>query len=62
MPEKTIAKAEKENKHLHLQACLECIRTFTRLVYSADIITGAEALATQKRLSTLLSHKLKREY
>ena len=45
MPEKTIAKAEKENKDLYLQACLEIGRTFTDMVYSADRIPGAEALA-----------------
>ena len=32
------------------------------MVYSTDIITGVEALAAQKRLSALLSYKLKREY
>ena len=32
------------------------------MVYSADGIPGAEALATHKRLSALLSYKLKREY
>ena len=32
------------------------------MVYSANGITGAEALAAYKRLSTLLSYKLKREY
>ena len=32
------------------------------MVYSADGILGAEALAAQKRLSTLLSYKLKQEY
>ena len=32
------------------------------MVYSADGIPGAEALAVQKRLSTLLSYKLKQEY
>ena len=32
------------------------------MVYSADGIPGAEALAAQKRLSALLSYKLKREY
>ena len=32
------------------------------MVYSADRIPGAEALTTQKRLATLLSYKLKREY
>ena len=32
------------------------------MVYSADIITGAEALAAQKRLAALLGYKLKWEY
>ena len=32
------------------------------MVYSADGIPGAEALAAQKWLSALLSYKLKREY
>ena len=32
------------------------------MVYSADRITGAEALVAQKILATLLRYKLKREY
>ena len=32
------------------------------MVYSADRIPGAEALAAQKRLAALLSYKQKREY
>ena len=32
------------------------------MVYSSDVIPGAEALATQKILAALLSYKLKREY
>ena len=32
------------------------------MVYSADRIPGAEAVATQKRLAALLSYKLKCEY
>ena len=35
-PEKVLAKSEKENKDLYLQACLEHIRTFTPMVYSTD--------------------------
>ena len=61
-PEKALAKAEKEKKDLYLQACLERRRTFTSMVYSADGIPGAEALAAQKRIATLLRYKLKREY
>ena len=32
------------------------------MAYSADRITGAEALAAQKILAALLSYKLKQEY
>ena len=35
-PEKALAKAVKKKKDLYLQACLECIRTFTPMVYSED--------------------------
>ena len=51
-----------EKKDLYLQACLERRRTFTSMVYSADGIPGAKALAAQKRLAALLRYKLKREY
>ena len=61
-PEKALAKAEKEKKHLYLKACLELRRTFTPMVYSAEGIAGEEALAAQKRLATLISYKLKWEY
>ena len=61
-PEKDLAKAEKENKDLYFQACLERRRTFTHMVYSADGIPGAEALAAYKRLAALLSYKLKRKH
>ena len=61
-PEKALAKAEKENKDLYLQACLKHRRTFTPMIYYADGIPGAEALASHKRLAALLSYKLKQEY
>ena len=41
---------------------MDCIRTFTPMVYSADRIPGAEALAAQTRLAALISYKLKQEY
>ena len=62
MPEKALAKAEKKNKDLHLQACLERRRTFTPMVYSTDGIPGAETLAVQNRSAALLRYKLNREY
>ena len=46
---------------LYLQACLERRRTFIAMVYSADRIPGAEALAAQKRLAALFKYKLKQE-
>ena len=58
-PEKALAKAEKEKKDLYLQDCLDCGRTFTPMVYSADGIPGVEALAAQKRLAALIRYKLK---
>ena len=61
-PEKALAKTENEKKDLYLQACLDLRRTFTPMVYSADGIPRAVALAAQKRLTTLLSYKLKLEY
>ena len=61
-PENYLAKAERDKKDLYLQACLERRRTFTPMVYSADVIPGAEAMASQKILTPLLSYKLKQEY
>ena len=61
-PDQALSNSDKENKDLYLQACLERRRTFTPMVYSADRIPGAESLAAQKRLSALLSYKLKQEY
>ena len=52
-PEKALAKAEKKNKALYLQACL--------MFYFADGILGAKALDAKKRLAALLRYKLKRE-
>ena len=44
-PEKAFARTEKEKKDLYLQACLERRRIFTQMVYSTDIILGAEAFS-----------------
>ena len=32
---------EKDKKDLYLQSCLECRRSFTPIVYYADVIPGA---------------------
>ena len=60
-PENALAKGDKEMKDLYLQACLDCKRTFTPMVYSADRIPGEKALGTRKRLPALLRYKLKRQ-
>ena len=60
-PEKALTKAEKENKDLYLQACLERRRNLTPMVYSSYRIPEAEAIAAQESLAALLSYKLKRE-
>ena len=56
-----LAKAEKVKKDLYLQAFLDQRHYFTPMVYSTDRITGAEALAAQKRLTALIRLKLKQE-
>ena len=61
-PEEALTKAEKEKKYVYLQAYQESRKTFTPMVYSADGIPIAEALAAQKRLAALLSYKLKQEH
>ena len=60
-PEKDIAKAKKENKGSYFQSFQDSRRYFTPVVYSAEVIAGAEALSVQKKLAALLSYKLKQE-
>ena len=59
-PKKALPKAYKYKKDLYLQACLECRRFLTLIVYSAYGIPIEEALAEQRRLSVMLIFKLKR--
>ena len=59
---KYISKAEKYKKDKYLQDCLERRHSFTPMIYSADRIPGAEALAAQMILATLLSFNLNKEY
>ena len=55
---KALTTAEKEKKYKYLHNCLERRRYFTPMVYSADGITGTEAVAAHKRLASLLSNNL----
>ena len=56
-----LSKSEKEKKVKYLQACLERRLNFTPMVYSADVIPGAETLASHSRFASLLIFKMKRE-
>ena len=58
---KSLATAEKYKKEKYFQHCLEGQRYFNPMVYLADGITGMEAVAAQRRLTSLLSNKLERE-
>ena len=48
IPEKALAKVEKDINNLYLQACLERRCFFTPMVYSADVIPRAVTLAAHK--------------
>ena len=58
----TSAKAENEKKDKYFQPGVERRRSFTPMVYSADVINRTEAVAVQQCLASLLSNKLKQEY
>ena len=58
-PENPLAMAEKELNDKYLQSCLDRPQNFTPIVYSADEITGTEAVAAQQYLALLLSNGLK---
>ena len=59
---KALATAEREKNDKYVQPCLKCRNYFTRMVYSADGITGTEVVAAQRRLALLLNNNLKWEY
>ena len=53
---------EKEKDHKYLHPCLESMRSFNPMLYSADGIPGKDSVAAQQHLASLLSNNLKREY
>ena len=55
----SLSMEEKEKKNKYLQTCLDLIRYFTPIVYSADGFPGMEDVAAHRRLSLLLRNKLK---
>ena len=59
IPKKALTKADNYRKEKYLQVCMERRHPLTPVVNYSDGITGEEALAAQRRSSTLLSFKLK---
>ena len=59
---KALETAEKEKKDKYLHPCIECRSSFTQMVYSANGITGTEAVEAHRSLASLISNKQKREY
>ena len=53
---------EKEKKDKYLHSCMDRRRYFTLMVYSVDGFTGTGDVAAHRRLASLFSNKLKREY
>ena len=61
-PEKALAKAEKDNKDICLQYCLDCRCHLNPLLLSAEGITEKEAWASTWKIVSQLGFNLKREY
>ena len=57
---KALKTAEKKKNRNYLQPCLERRHYLPPMVYSADEITRTEAVASQRRLASLLINKMKR--
>ena len=60
-PENYLTKSYKDEKDLYIQAIPEHRCSFTPVFYYVGVIPGAEYLASQRRLVTLLNFKLKQE-
>ena len=60
--EKVLERAAKVKKSKYLEACLERQRSFMPLVYSVDGMACKEARAFEKRVASLISTKLDRQY
>ena len=53
---------EKDKKDKYLHSCMDRRRYFTLMVYSVDGFPGTGDVAAHRRLASLISNKLKREY
>ena len=53
---------EEEGYGKYLTSCLEMRKDFTPLVYSVDGVAGREVRSAEKRLTSMLADKWKRQY
>ena len=60
--QKILNRVEKTKKHKYLKACLNWCQHFSPLVYSVDGLAEKEIRAAERRLASLLSRKLHKEY
>ena len=61
-PEKCLEKAEKGNKKMYLEACLQQRQHFSPFFASVDGLLGVEAAATLKRIASRLASKWNQPY
>ena len=61
-PEKYLEEAEKGEKKMYLEACLQQRRHLSPFVASVDGLLGVEATATLKRIASRLASKWKQLY
>ena len=60
--EKSLHNAERDQKKMYLEACLQQRRHFSPFVASVDGLLGVEATATLKRISSCLATKWRKPY
>ena len=61
-PKKCLEEAEKSNKQMYLEACLQQRQHFSPFVASVDGLIGMETKATLKRIASRLSSKWRQSY
>ena len=61
-PERCLHKAERGEKRMYLEACLQQRRHFSPFVASLYVLLRVEATATLKRLASRLATKWKQSY
>ena len=60
--EKCLQEAERENKKMYLEACLQQRQHFSLLVTSVDGVLGVEAAATLKKIASHLATQWRQPY